>query len=326
VIALDGVAARRAPLALASVSLTWGPGIHALLGGPSDGGSLILALVAGAARPRSGRVRVLDGEPTDLDVRGRVALVPLQPALPEAMTVTEVLALAAAIRGEPQKDAAERLGTLGVEALARRAVGTLSPGEGRAVAIAEAVTSSRVRVLLIEEPLVALDPRAVTRLPEVLRARSQEGWAVAIATASVRDAGEIADDHVLLKAGAIVGRATSLDALAGFAPQGAFLRILVSDPGALAAALAREPGVEAVARRATAVVTRGRDAVELARAAGRAILATGVNVTELRLQSPSLEEARAAAAGVAAATYETALGRTRASLRPDPDASAEPQL
>ncbi|MGP6156528.1 MAG: hypothetical protein ACLPYS_03195, partial [Vulcanimicrobiaceae bacterium] len=122
-----------------------------------------------------------------------------------------------------------------------------------------------------------------------------------------------ADDHILLKAGAIVGRAASLDALAGFAPQGAFLRILADDPRALAAALAREEGVEAVAWRGMAVIARGRDAVDLARAAGHAIIASCVNVTEVRVQPPSLDEARAAAAGVAAATSEAALERMRVS-------------
>jgi ABC-2 type transport system ATP-binding protein len=298
VIAFEGVAARRAPLALASVSLAWGPGVHAVVGGSADGGLLLLALVAAACRPRSGRLRVLDGRPTDAAVRARVAFIPLQPPLPEAMRVREVLAIAAAIRGEPPRDAAERLRELGVEALASRAVETLSPGEARAVALTEAATSTRVRILLIEEPLVALDPRTATCLPEVLRARARDGWAVVIATASVRDAEELADDHVLMRDGAVVGQAASLDALARLSPQGVRLRILASDARALAIALAREQGVDAVARRGETVVARGRDAVELAQAAGRAIAACGVDVTEMRIQPPSLDEARAAVAGV----------------------------
>jgi ABC-type multidrug transport system ATPase subunit len=301
VIALEGVAARRAPLALANVSWTSGPGgIHALVGGSTDGGLLLLALIAGTARQRSGRVQVLGGSPTDAAVRPQVAFVPRQPTLPDAMNVAEVLATAAAIRGEAHRDAAERLRTLGVEALASRGVGTLSREETRAVAIAEATTSPRVRVLLIEEPFVALDPRAATRLPEVLRSRSRNGCTVVIATASVRDAGEIADDHVLLRGGAIVGKAASLDALAGLSLHGVRLRIIASDPRILASALAREEGVEAVARRGAAVITRGRDAIEVARAASRAILASGVDVTEIRIQSPSLDEVRAAVAGASA--------------------------
>jgi ABC-2 type transport system ATP-binding protein len=312
VIALENVAASRAPLALANVSLTWGPGVHSLVGANAEGGALLLALVAGLARARKGRVRVLDGAATDRAVRRQVAFIPLEPSLPEAMRVAEVLSMATSIRGEPRQPATERLRALGVEALSSRWVRTLSHEERRAVALAEATTSTRVRVLLIDEPFVRVDPRAIARLPGILRSR--EGRAVVVATASVRDAGELADDHVLLRAGAIVGRASSLDALAEFSPQGVRIRIFASDPRNLAAALAREDGVEAVARRDGSVVARGRSAIELARAAGRAILASGVDLTEMRIEPPSLEEARAASAGVAAATYETALERTQASL------------
>jgi ABC-type multidrug transport system ATPase subunit len=314
VITLERVAARRAPLALANVSLEWGAGIHTLVGASADGGPLLLGLVAGATPPRSGRVRVLDGSPADATVRKQVAYVPLERALPGALDVQEVLAIAAAIRGEPARNAAERLSTLGVESLASRGVRTLSREEARAVAIVEAVTSSRVRVLLIEEPFVALDPRAATRLPGELRARAREGWAIVIATASVRDAVELSDDHVVLRGGTVTAHTSSLQALAGFSPHGVTLRILASDPRALAAALAREAGVEAVVCENAGVVARGRDTLELARAAARAIMLCGVDVTELRVEAPSLEEVRAAVTGVATATYESALARTRASL------------
>jgi ABC-2 type transport system ATP-binding protein len=302
VISLEDVAARRAPLALARVSLAWGPGVHAVVGGAADGGLLLLALVAGRARARSGRVLVLEGAPTDPRVRAQVAYVPLRAALPAMMRVSEVLATAAAIRGDDARDAGDardRLAVLGVERLAERRVETLAPEETRAVALAEAVSSPRVRILLVEEPLVALDPRALARVSEVLRARSREGpggLAVVVATASVRDAAEIADDHVFLRQGVLVGRAASPDALARFAAHGARLRILTSDARALAAALANEEGVEAVGRRGLCVTARGRDPVDLARAAGRAILASGVDVTEMRAQPPSLEEAQAAVA------------------------------
>jgi ABC-2 type transport system ATP-binding protein len=312
-IALETVAARRAPLSLANITLAWGPGIHSVVGGSADGGRLLLSLIAGAAPPRAGRLRVLDGAPTDDAVRPQVAFVPLEPVLPEAMRVAEVLAIAAAIRGEPTQEASRRLGALGIAALASRRVGTLSREETKAVAIAEAATSTRVRVLLIEEPLVSLDPRAATHLPEVLRARSRDGRAVVVATASVRDAAELADDHVLLRGGAVVGKVSTLDALVRFSPQGVRLRILATDARALAAALAREEEVEAVARRDASVLARGRDAVGLARAAGRAILASGVDVTEMRVEPPSLEEVHAAVTAIAA-TYATARARRPAPL------------
>jgi ABC-2 type transport system ATP-binding protein len=316
VIALEAASARRAPLAIDNVSLAWGPGIHALVGAPGDGGALLLAVVAGRVRARKGRVQVLEGGPTDAGVRERIAFVPLEPQLPEAMRVHDVLALAAAVRGDPALDPLERLATLGVEALGRRRTQTLSREEGRAVAMAEAMTSARVRVVLLEEPLVALDPRAAAKLPAALRDRARDGCSVVMATASVRDACELADDQALIHRGSVVGQATALDLLAGFAPHGARVRVVTSGARALLAALAREPEVDAVAHRDGAVVARGEDALAVARAAGRAVIASGVDVVEMRVEAPTVDEARAAATGVATATYDAAYERTRRALSP----------
>lgn len=228
-IALEAVAARRAPLALAKLTLSWGPGAHAVVGTAGDGGPLLLSLVAGRERMRSGRVQVLGGRPDDAQVRPRIALVPREPTLPESLRVRDVLTVAAELRGDPRSDPAERLAALGVEALAPRPVRTLAPEEAHAVALAEALTSSRVRVLLVEEPLVGLDPRAAPRVPDLLRGRARDGCAVLVATASLRDAGELADDHLLLRAGTVAGQAASLAELAAFSPEGVRVRVVSTD-------------------------------------------------------------------------------------------------
>lgn len=300
-IALEAVSARRPPAALEGLSLTWGPGVHAVVGAPADGGPLLLALVAGQVRPRAGRVQVLVGSPADKGVRERVAFAPLEPPLPDAMRVGAVLELAAALRGDGAAGPLERLAALGVEALAPRRVRSLSREEARAVALAEAMTSPRVRIVLVEEPFLGLDPRAAARLPMVLRERAHEGCAVVVATASMRDASALADDQLLLYRGRAVGSGPSFDLLTGATPAGARVRIVTSDARSLLAALAREPEVDAVAHRDGAVIARGADALALARAAGRAVIEAGVDVIEVRVEPPSLEAARAASATAATA-------------------------
>jgi ABC-2 type transport system ATP-binding protein len=325
VIKVDRVAARERPMVLASVSAAWGAGVHAVLGTPADGGPLLLALLAGAARARAGSIEVLGGSPEAPEVRRQVARVPLVVSLPEALRVDEVLAVAAAVRHEAAQAPERRLAALGVEALATRKVRSLSRPEARAVALAEAVTSTRVRVLLVEEPFVLMDPRASARLSGVLRERASSGCAVIVETASPRDAGELADDHLLLRAGAVAGRASSMEELAGFSPEGARLRVVARDPDdarAIAAALAADPDVQAVEHRGAAVVARGDDATRLAKAAGRAVVAADRDVSEIRIEPPSLDEARASAAGIATATYQAARTRTRAALEGPADGAA----
>lgn len=308
-ISLDAVSAR----GLAGMSIAWGPGVHAAIGAREDGCGALLAVVAGELRPSAGSVRVLDRSPSQ--VRDRIGVVAMAPPLPEALRVEELLAVAASIRGEPGRDARQRLAVAGVEALARRAVRSLSREEARAVAFAEAVSSARVGVLLVEEPFVKMDGRAASRMAGVLRARAREGCVVVVATASTRDAAELADDYVLLRAGAIAGRASTLDDLAEFSPAGARVRIVVGDAASdLAARLARCEAVEGVERAQGAVIARGADAHALAGAVQRALVECGATPIEIRPAPPPLEDARSAAAGIAAATFEVARTRTLAAL------------
>ena len=121
-------------------------------------------------------------------------------------------------------------------------------------------------------------------------------------------------------AGALAGQARSLDALSAFTPEGVRMRIVASDPQALVAALAREPQIEAVARRDGVVVARGGDARGARAGGGPGGAGVGRGVVEMRLEPPSLEDARPAASGIAQGTYEAARARTVAALRPRSDA------
>jgi ABC-2 type transport system ATP-binding protein len=311
VITLERVSARVRGAPITDVSAGWAEGSHALLGGAGDGASSVLALIGGVVRPRSGVVRVLGGDPTDPHIRRRIAYVSVDPTLPDGLRVEEVLDLASKLRLESPQSARERLALLGIESLAGRLVRSLGRAEARAVALAECVTSS-ASVIAVEEPFVSVDPRAAQRIAGALHARASGGASVLVATASPRDARELADEFALFRAGAVVGRAKSLEALAEFSPSGARVRILTNDAPALAAALAREEAVEAVARKQGSVVARGRSVEKVAQAVARAVVASGVDVQHLRFEPPSLEEAKAAAEGAAAATYKAAVERTAA--------------
>lgn len=297
-IALESVSARRRPLSIKNATITWGPGVHAIVGTLADGCPLLLALVVGAARARTGKITVLGGAPTDARIRTQVARVGIDPSLPDALRVDEALALASALRGDPPQSARERLSVLGLETLAPRPVESLSRQESRGVALAEAVTSSRVRVLVLDEPFASSDSRAESRIIDALRHKSRSGCAVILATASLRDAGELADDYVLLRQGAVLGETASVRDIARIAPRGARLTLLTRDSfeaKRLVAPLANESEVAGVELEANSVKVRGADPVTLARAAGRAAAGANVNVVEIRAEPPSLEEARAAA-------------------------------
>jgi ABC-type multidrug transport system ATPase subunit len=321
VISFQNVSARRAPLTLASVSLEWGPGIHSIVGGREDGGTLLLALAAGIALPRSGRVRILDRSPEA--VRKEIARIPLEPSLPDTMRVDEMLRVASHLRSEAVRSPTERLAIFGIESLAGRTVRSLSRGEVRAVSLAEALTSSRVRVVLIEEPGTWMDPRAAGRVAEGLRAKAQADCAIVLTTASTEDARDLASDHVVMQRGTVVSGPASTN------PRLSDLRrahlVLVSasegDARLLAAGLARDSVVAGLAQEGAVVRVRSPDPVGLARAVANTAVDASAEIVEMRWEADSAGDPRSAWAESPRARQ---LARPRDGVRSIASSSPEP--
>jgi ABC-2 type transport system ATP-binding protein len=316
VITFQGVTSARGPLAAGAIDGEWGPGAHAILAAAPEGGRTLLALAAGALRPRRGTVHVLGASAADAQVRKRVAHVSADVALPDRLRVDEVLSAAASLRGDPPTEAAARLSPWGLEKLARRSVASLSRAEAKAVAVAEAFTSSRVRVVLLEEPFVALDAEATARLAAAIRAKAIDGGAVLFSTGSLRDACAFGEDV------AVLGRTGSLQRLAPGAPPFALgaagplaalpptgsphespsrlrLALVAANPRdaeSLAGHLVREPDVAGLAYSAalpaqTVVLhVEGNDVVALANAAARAAVASRVDLLQLHVEARDAAE------------------------------------
>ena len=319
-IELNGVLARVPPVALAALTARLEAGPHALLGGRADGPSIVLGVVSGRIALRGGSLRVLGFAPGDPRVRASVAYVPLDVALPSPLRVRETLAAAAQLRGEPARDARARLEPFGIDALADRPVQTLSRDEARAVAFAEAL-SSTATVLLVEEPLASVDPRALGAVADALRARARAGACVVIATGSTRDARTLADDVLTFQRGALVRRAPATDPLVLAGPRGASVRVLASDTKRLATALAAEDDVRTVAIEAGVLVAGGADVVRISAAIARAALREKIDLDLLRPDLLREDELRSAISGDTAGAYRAAYERA---LGPAPVARAAP--
>jgi ABC-type multidrug transport system ATPase subunit len=320
-VVLENVTSREAPVALAPATFSLGIGAHALVGTREDAVGLVLATIAGRVRARSGSVRVLGATPHDLRVRKAIAHVGREVALPEVMRVGEVLEMAAAVRGEPIGDPRVRLERLGIAELLPRRVRTLLPAEARAVALAEALTST-AKIVLLDEPYVDVDPRAASRLAAAVGARAVDGCVV-VATASLREAAELADDHLLFERGRFVHRTTALSDVIARGAGPARLRAIVEDPRTLLAALAAETAPVSIEAGPRSVTVSGPDVLALADAVARAALRANVEIVSLRAEAPPLEELRASIAGDAAAAYRAATER-HAPPAPPPASFAPP--
>lgn len=287
-------AGRKSRAFLRDVTFEVQEGVFAVLGTPADGTSLLLDVASGAVPVERGEVSVFGGPPAL--ARSRVACVPRAPSLPPALTVEEVVALEANLRGGPSRPASERLDVLGIASLARRRTGSLSVGEARAVVLALAVTSS-ARLLLVDEPLVSLAPPASLRAIEALRAAAAAGTCIVLATSSVRDATRLGDRLAVLTAHTL---APLTAAYAHAGPTGARLRVVVAsaeDATRLSVALRDEPAVVAIETAAFAapeeprvgLLASGPRLLDVAAALGRAASRAGVDLDVIETAVMPLE-------------------------------------
>lgn len=183
----------------------------AVIGPNGAGKSTLLSVVAGLLRPDEGHV-VLDGR--ELTGPGtwvaphdrRIALLAQDPLLFPHLSALDNVAFgprsAGAGRRTSRETARRWLAEVGIEDLADRRPGQLSGGQAQRVAIARALAADP-RLLLLDEPMAALDVAVRPALRQVLR-RVLGGRSVLLITHDVLDALLLADRVVVVEGGRVV--------------------------------------------------------------------------------------------------------------------------
>ena len=186
----------------------------ALLGPNGSGKSTTLAAVAGLLRPDAGEVRVDDrilfsanGSHTFVPPHARgVGLLAQDARLFPHLTVLENVAFGPRSAGMPRgraREVARRwLEEVDATDLSGRRPAELSGGQAQRVAIARAL-ATEPRLLLLDEPLAALDVDAAPTLRQLLR-RVLADRTTVLVTHDVLDAVLLADEVVVLDGGKVV--------------------------------------------------------------------------------------------------------------------------
>jgi ABC-2 type transport system ATP-binding protein len=214
--------------ALHDFSLTIAPGqCVALIGANGSGKSTAVRTLAGLLEPSAGEVRVegIDPhrEPEAEHARARLALVPDNPLLYDDITVREHLELVSVAHGLGGTELAPRidalLDRLGLAHRAEFRPPELSRGMRQKTQLACALVRPAA-LLLLDEPVVGLDPPSQALLHELLRERKAAGCAVLLTTHQLGFAEGLADRGVLLSEGEVAYAGTYADVAADAAAGG----------------------------------------------------------------------------------------------------------
>jgi ABC-2 type transport system ATP-binding protein len=209
--------------AVDGVSLDVAPGeIHGFLGPNGAGKTTTLRVIAGLLKPTSGRVAI-DGH--DLARQPEAAkralgFIPDRPFLYEKLTAAEFLRFHGGLFGMPDGEVAARsrelLELFDLLDWRDELIESFSHGMKQRLVLSAAFLH-RPKAVVVDEPMVGLDPRGARLIKDIFRAMSRDAVAILMSTHTLEVAEEMCDRISIIQGGRIIARGTvpELSAMAG---------------------------------------------------------------------------------------------------------------
>ncbi|HMS88478.1 MAG TPA: ATP-binding cassette domain-containing protein [Acidimicrobiales bacterium] len=271
--------------------------VTSVLGPNGAGKTTAVRILTTLSQPDEGSAVVagFDVATHPTEVRRRIGLTAQDTTVDGLLTGRQNLVMIGELhhlgRSVAQRRAGELLEEFSLSDAADRVVSGYSGGMRRRLDIAATLVADP-EVLFLDEPTTGLDPRARNELWDVLDTLVGRGATILLTTQYLEEADRLADDIVVVDHGRIIaqGDARTLKRQVG----GDQIQVVVSRPDQLDAAVAilatatrAKPAVDASSRTATAPTT---DGVGSLGAIASALQADGIEVDDLGLRQPTLDE------------------------------------
>ncbi|MGH9602191.1 MAG: ABC transporter ATP-binding protein [Terriglobales bacterium] len=184
--------------------------LYAVFGENGAGKSTLLRLIAGLARPTSGRVEIF-GESSVRAVTARLGYMAHASMLYDELSALENLRYFGALYGVSSRRSEENLVAVGLDLALARPVGEYSQGMRQRASLARAILHDP-ELLLLDEPFSNVDAASARSIVGLLgQMRAQEKTIFVVTHQAALLAG-IADESLRLAAGRIVARAPGIAA------------------------------------------------------------------------------------------------------------------
>jgi len=187
--------------------------LFGLLGPNGAGKTTSLRMIAGIMKPDDGRV-LIDGFDVTKDpyrAKARMGYIPDRPFVYEKLTGRELLRFCAALYGQEGPEIEDRISELlhlwDLDRWADELVETYSHGMRQKLIISSALVH-RPRALVIDEPMVGLDPKSARLLKDLLRAFAETGGTALISTHTLEFAEVLCDRLAVINEGTIIAHGT----------------------------------------------------------------------------------------------------------------------
>ena len=187
--------------------------IHGLLGPNGAGKTTTLRMIVGILEPDGGRALV-DGHDVVLEpheAKARLGFVPDRPFVYEKLTGAEVLRFTAGLHGQRGEAVEGRIDELldlwDLTPWRDRLVESYSHGMRQKLILSAALVH-RPSVLVIDEPMVGLDPASARLLKRLLRGFADRGGTILVSTHTLEFAEALCDRLAVIQDGGILAQGT----------------------------------------------------------------------------------------------------------------------
>lgn len=187
--------------------------LYAFLGPNGAGKTTTIKIIVGLLHPSHGTVRVGGFDVTNDGIAARKILsyVPDQPFLYEKLSGREFLVFVGRMYGMENEATKRKIDELserfGTRSYLDDLTESYSHGMGQRVVLSAAMLHDP-RVIVVDEPMVGLDPRSTRLVKEVLRERVNAGASVFMSTHTLSVAEEVADRIGIIHKGKLVAEGT----------------------------------------------------------------------------------------------------------------------
>ncbi|HUG40057.1 MAG TPA: ABC transporter ATP-binding protein [Longimicrobiales bacterium] len=187
--------------------------LFGFLGPNGAGKTTTIRMIAGVLRPSAGRVAI-GGHDVARDpaaAKGMLGYIPDRPFLYEKLTGAEFLRFVAGLWGQDgagvESRAAELLELFELTAWKDTLVESYSHGMRQKLLISSALVHGP-RVIVVDEPMVGLDPKAARMIKDLLRTFVRQGGTVFLSTHTLEVAEALCDRIAIIQNGAIRAQGT----------------------------------------------------------------------------------------------------------------------
>jgi len=189
-------------------------GLFGLLGSNGAGKTTTIRALVGLTRPSAGTVRVAgyDVWAEPIPAKSSFGYIPDRPHLYGKLTGRETLRFVAGLRRLPdaEREIDRWLEYFRLSDFGNELTETYSHGMRQKLTIITALLPNP-KVLIVDEPMVGLDPQAARQVRELFRAHADAGNAVLLTTHSLPLAEAVCDRLVVLDRGRVLGEGTMDD-------------------------------------------------------------------------------------------------------------------